>query len=274
MLEDFGSSLLEKVSSLPESKELTVAVRNLKLNYKTSITKKPNFKEAIVHLGRGEKTAITIEALKGVSFDVHRGTVLGVIGANGAGKSTLMKAIAGLLPPTEGEIELRGKVSAMLSLGVGFNPNLSGRENVILGGLAAGLSRQEIDDSFARIVDFAELHDHIEMPMRTYSAGMYGRLGFAVATTINPEILIIDEALSTGDASFKEKSSQRIDDLANQAKTLIVVSHALGTIQELCTEVIWLDHGNLIKRGNPEEIVAAYTKFLNVGDIASVMEDF
>ena len=262
------------MSSLPESKELTIAVRNLRLHYKTNITKKPNFKEALLHFGRGEKTAITVEALKGISFEVHRGSVLGVIGANGAGKSTLMKAIAGLLPPTKGEIELRGKVSAMLSLGVGFNPNLSGRENVLLGGLAAGLSRNEIEENFARIVDFAELHDHIEMPMRTYSAGMYSRLGFAVATTINPEILLIDEALSTGDASFKEKSTQRIDDLANQAKTLVVVSHSLGTIQELCTEVIWLDHGNLVKHGNAEEVVAAYTNFLNVGESASVMEDF
>ncbi len=262
------------MSSLPESKELTVAVRGLKLHYKTNITKKPNFKEALLHFGRGEKTAITVEALKGVSFDIYKGTVLGVIGANGAGKSTLMKAIAGLLPPTAGEIELRGKVSAMLSLGVGFNPNLSGRENVVLGGLAAGLSRAEIEENFKKIVDFAELHDHIEMPMRTYSAGMYSRLGFAVATTINPEILLIDEALSTGDASFKEKSAQRIDDLAKQAKTLIVVSHALGTVQELCTDVIWLDHGKLVKRGKPGEIVADYTKFLNVGDLSAAIEDF
>ena len=262
------------MSSLPESNELTVAVRNLKLNYKTNVSKKPSFKEALLHFGRGEKTAITVEALKGVTFDVYRGTVLGVIGANGAGKSTLMKAIAGILPPTQGEIELRGKVSAMLSLGVGFNPNLSGRENVILGGLAAGLSRQVIEENFKQIVDFAELHDHIDMPMRTYSSGMYSRLGFSVATTINPEILLIDEALSTGDASFKEKSSQRIEDLAKQAKTLIVVSHALGTIQELCTDVVWLDHGNLIKTGKPDEIVAAYTKFLKVGNIASVLEDF
>ncbi len=262
------------MSSLPESNELTIGVRELKLHYKTNISKKPSFKEALVHLGRGDKTTITVEALKGVSFNVHRGTVLGVIGANGAGKSTLMKAIAGLLPPTEGEIELHGKVSAMLSLGVGFNANLSGRENVLLGGLAAGLSRQEIEDSFSKIVDFAELHDHIEMPMRTYSAGMYSRLGFAVATTINPEILLIDEALSTGDASFKEKSAQRIDELAEQAKTLVVVSHSLGTIQELCNEVIWLHHGNLVKQGKPEEVVAAYTHFLNVGETASVMEDF
>jgi len=259
------------VSSLPEFNELTVAVKNLKLNYKTNITKKPNFKEAVLHFGRGEKTAITVEALKG---DVHKGTVLGIIGANGAGKSTLMKAIAGLLPPTEGEIEIRGKVSAMLSLGVGFNPNLSGKENVVLGGLAAGLSRAEIDDNFSKIVDFAQLHDHIEMPMRTYSAGMYSRLGFAVATTINPEILLIDEALSTGDASFKEKSAARISELAQQAKTLIVVSHALATVQELCTDAIWLDHGNLIGRGTPEEVISAYTKFLNVGGAAIAMEDF
>jgi ABC-type polysaccharide/polyol phosphate transport system ATPase subunit len=262
------------VSSLPEFNELTVAVRNLKLNYKTNITKKPNFKEAVLHFGQGEKTAITVEALKGVSFDVHKGTVLGIIGANGAGKSTLMKAIAGLLPPSEGEIEVRGKVSAMLSLGVGFNPNLSGKENVLLGGLAAGLSRAEIDENFSRIVDFAGLHYHIEMPMRTYSAGMYSRLGFAVATTINPEILLIDEALSTGDASFKEKSAARISELAQQAKTLIVVSHALATVQELCTDAIWLDHGNLIGRGTPDEVISAYTKFLNVGGAAIAMEDF
>ena len=209
-----------------------------------------------------------------MSFDVHKGTVLGIIGANGAGKSTLMKAIAGLLPPSEGEIEIRGKVSAMLSLGVGFNPNLSGKENVVLGGLAAGLSRTEIDDNFSKIVDFAQLHGHIEMPMRTYSAGMYSRLGFAVATTINPEILLIDEALSTGDASFKEKSAARISELAQQAKTLIVVSHALATVQELCTDAIWLDHGNLIGRGSPDEVISAYTNFLNVGGAAIAMEDF
>ena len=206
---------------------------------------------------------ITLSFGKRVLFDevnvsFTKGNCYGIIGANGAGKSTLMKAIAGLLPPTEGEIELHGKVSAMLSLGVGFNPNLSGKENVVLGGLAAGLSRAEIDDNFSKIVDFAQLHDHIEMPMRTYSAGMYSRLGFAVATTINPEILLIDEALSTGDASFKEKSAARISELAQQAKTLIVVSHALATVQELCTDAIWLDHGNLVGRGSPDQMVHAY----------------
>ena len=262
------------MSSLQDSNNITISVKELSLTYKTLISRTPNFKEAIVHFGRGQKNVISVEALKSVSFDVEHGSVLGIIGANGAGKSTLMKAVAGLLPPTQGEIQITGKVSAMLSLGIGFNPNLSGRENVLLGGLASGLTKAEIAENFDAVVDFAELQDHIDMPMRTYSAGMYSRLGFAVATTINPEILLIDEALSAGDASFKEKSYQRIQDLAKQAKTLMVVSHALGTIQDLCTDVLWLDHGVVIKRGPAAEVIDAYTKHLHVGDIAAVLEDF
>jgi ABC-type polysaccharide/polyol phosphate transport system ATPase subunit len=253
---------------------VTISVQDLSLTYRTLVTRTPNFKEAIVRMGRGQKNVVTVEALKGVSFDVTNGTVLGIIGSNGAGKSTLMKSVAGLLPPSKGEIYIRGKVSSMLSLGIGFNPNLSGRENVLLGGLASGLTKAEIEENFDAVVEFAELQDHIDMPMRTYSAGMYSRLGFAVATTINPEILLIDEALSAGDASFKEKSYQRIEDLAKQAKTLMVVSHALSTIQELCTEVIWLDHGNLLKRGPADEVIGAYKEFLHVGDISAVLEDF
>lgn len=262
------------MSSLPDSNEVTISVENLGLTYKTRLTRTPNIKEAIVGLGRGVKSVVSIEALKGISFEVKHGTVLGIIGANGAGKSTLMKAVAGLLPPTSGEIKIRGQVSAMLSLGIGFNPNLSGRQNVLLGGLAAGLSRAQIEDSFDAVVDFAELRDHIDLPMRTYSAGMYSRLAFSVSTTINPEILVIDEALSAGDAAFKDKSYQRIQELADQAKTLLIVSHALATIQDLCNEVLWLDHGKIAMQGDPKEVTAAYTKFLHVGDINAVMEDF
>ena len=262
------------MSSLPDSNNITISVQDLSLTYKTLIARTPNFKEALVTFGRGQKSVVSVEALNSVSFDVAHGSVLGVIGANGAGKSTLMKAVAGLLPPTKGEIQIRGKVSAMLSLGIGFNPNLSGRENVLLGGLASGLTKAEIEDNYEAVVDFAELQDHIDMPMRTYSAGMYSRLGFAVATTINPEILLIDEALSAGDASFKEKSYQRIQDLAKQAKTLMVVSHALGTIKELCTDVLWLDHGKVIKRGPAAEVIDAYTEFLHVGDSSVTEEDF
>ena len=257
------------MSNLP-----TISVREVSLTYRSNVSKKPNIKEALTNMGRRQRTTVSIDALKGISFDVAQGTVLGIIGANGAGKSTLMKAIAGILPPTSGEIHLRGKVSAMLSLGVGFNANLTGRENVLLGGLAAGLSRDEIESNFQAVVDFADIGEHIDMPMRTYSAGMYGRLGFAVATTINPEILLIDEALSTGDAAFKEKSAQRINELCEQAKTLVIVSHGLGTIEELCTEALWLNSGKIAMQGKPEDAIEAYTKFLHVGTVPTSMEDF
>jgi ABC-type polysaccharide/polyol phosphate transport system ATPase subunit len=262
------------VSSLPASNSPVISIQDLYLSYKTNVSKKPNFKEALIGFGRGKKATRQIDALKGVSLDIYQGTVLGVIGANGAGKSTLMKAVAGILPPSKGEIHIQGKVSAMLSLGVGFNPNLTGRENVYLGGLAAGLSSEEIDESFEAVLDFADIGDHIDMPMRTYSAGMYGRLGFAVATTIQPEILVIDEALSAGDAAFKEKSSDRIQELCRQAKTLLVVSHGLSTIEEICTDAIWLDHGNLMMTGKPKAVIDAYTEFLHVGDASASREDF
>lgn len=262
------------MSSLPASKSPVISIQDLYLSYKTNVSKKPNIKEALVGFGRGKKSTKQIDALKGINLDIYQGTVLGVIGSNGAGKSTLMKAVAGILPPSKGEIRIQGKVSAMLSLGVGFNPNLTGRENVYLGGLAAGLSSQEIDENFEEVLDFADIGEHIDMPMRTYSAGMYGRLGFAVATTIHPEILVIDEALSAGDAAFKEKSSIRIQELCRQAKTLLVVSHGLGTIEEICTEAIWLDHGTIMMTGQPTEVVGAYTEFLHVGDASASREDF
>lgn len=230
--------------------------------------------EAIRNLGRGARSTREINALKDISFDVHAGTVLGVVGANGAGKSTLMRTIGGIIPPTAGEVEVHGDVSAMLSLGVGFNPGLSGRENVFLGGLAAGLSRSDVEERYDDIVAFAELGEFIDMPMRTYSAGMYGRLAFAVATSMDPDILIIDEALSTGDASFKVKSGNRIQELCEEVRTLLIVSHALGTIEQLCNDAIWLHKGELILRDEPSRVIEAYKKFLQVGDVATVMEDF
>ena len=230
--------------------------------------------EAIRNLGRRSRSTKEILALKKISFDVKAGTVLGVVGANGAGKSTLMRTIGGIIPPTSGEVEVYGDVSAMLSLGVGFNPGLSGRENIFLGGLAAGLSREEVVEKYDKIVAFAELEEFIDMPMRAYSAGMYGRLAFSVATSMNPDILIIDEALSTGDASFKEKSGKRIQELCEEVRTLLIVSHALGTVEQLCNDAIWLHKGELILRDEPKTVIEAYKRFLNVGDVATVMEDF
>ena len=252
---------------------IAVSVQDLSLTYTTSIDKKPTLKARLKSLGRGKKHTRTVEALKGVTLDVHYGTVLGIIGSNGAGKSSLMRVISGIVPPTKGRVEVYGSVSTLLALGVGFNPAMTGRENVYLGGLAAGMSQAEIDDKFEAIAAFSELGEAIDAPMRTYSSGMFARLAFSVAAIVEPDILIVDEALSTGDAKFKEKSLNRMKELRTADRALILVSHALATIEDLCNEVIWLNKGQLMARGKPADVIAEYQKFMNVGKSASSDED-
>ena len=203
------------MSSLSASKPARIRVEDVSVTYRTSLDRNPTLKGTLRKLGRRERIIREIEALKGVSFEVPHGKVMGVVGANGAGKSTLMRAVAGILPPTSGRIEVQGRVSTLLSLGVGFNRKLTGRENVVLGGLAAGLTRAQLREKYDEIVAFAELEDFMDMPMRTYSSGMYGRLAFAVAVTMEPDILIIDEALSVGDARFRRKSFNRMRKLCS-----------------------------------------------------------
>ena len=252
-----------------------IIVDDLHITYKVNLERKNSLKNALVKGMKGEKVNYReVRALRGVTFDVPKGQCTGVIGANGAGKSTLMRAVAGILPPTKGRIEIDGKVSTLLALGVGFNTALTGRENVVLGGLAAGLTRAEVKAKFDEIAAFADLGDFIDMPMRTYSSGMFSRLAFSVSVHMEPDILIIDEALSAGDAKFKERAGQKMSELMGTAGTMLLVSHALGTIQELSDEVIWLHKGRLIKRGEPKEICDAYLEFLKVGDDSIVMEDF
>jgi len=220
----------------------------------------------VTRLGRREKIVREIEAVRNVSFDVPHGEVLGIVGANGAGKSTLVRTIAGILPPSEGRVEIHGRVSTLLALGVGFNKKLSGRDNVVLGGLAAGLKRGQLAEKYDDIVAFAELEDFMDMPMRTYSSGMYGRLAFAVAVTMHPDILIIDEALSVGDARFRKKSFERMRELCGEDRTILLVSHALASIEKLCDECIWMDKGRLRMWDEPSAVVEAYTDFLGVRD--------
>ena len=233
------------------------------------------FKTAVMRAGRGERRRIReIRAVNNLSLDIPHGSVLGIVGANGAGKSTLMRTIAGILPPTEGRVIVNGRVSTLLALGVGFNGSLTGRDNITLGGLASGLTREQIEAKFDEIAEFADLPDEfIDMPMRTYSSGMYGRLAFAVAVTMNPDILLIDEALSAGDAKFKEKSFNKMRELVGQARTIIIVSHALATLTELCDSAIWMHKGELVAKGNPQEITDHYLEFLNVGKVPSALED-
>ena len=227
--------------------------------------------DVVKSYGKGE-TAVT--ALAGVSFEVPRGQFVAVMGPSGSGKSTLMRCIAGILSPTEGRVIVNGKISTLLALGVGFNPALSGRDNIILGGLASGLNMEEISQKTDEIAEFAALPDgFIDLPVRTYSSGMYGRLSFAVAVSMTPDILLLDEALSAGDAAFKEKSFERMRQLCAEARTILIVSHALATVTDLCDTAVWMHKGSMVAKGKPDEIVDSYLKFLNVGSLPSSYED-
>jgi ABC-type polysaccharide/polyol phosphate transport system ATPase subunit len=261
------------VSSLSVSERPRIRVEDVHVTYRTSMEKRPTLRGTISRLGRGETIIKEVQALKGVSFEVPHGQVLGVVGANGAGKSTLMRTVAGILPPNAGRIEVDGRVSTLLALGVGFNKDLSGRDNVVLGGLAAGLSREQLADKYDEIVDFAELEEFMDMPMRTYSSGMYGRLAFSVAVNMDPDILLIDEALSVGDARFRRKSFRKMRELIRQDRTILLVSHALGSIEELCDAAIWIDKGELRMWDSPDAVVEAYAEFLGVKEDAVTMED-
>jgi ABC-type polysaccharide/polyol phosphate transport system ATPase subunit len=261
------------VSSLSGSSAPSIVVDDVSVTYRTTFERRPTLRGMVKRMGRGERVVREIEAVKHVSFEVPHGTVLGIVGANGAGKSTLVRTIAGILPPTQGRIDVFGRVSTLLALGVGFNKELSGRDNVRLGGLAAGLERDRLEEKYEEIVKFAELGDFMDMPMRTYSSGMYGRLAFSVAVNMDPDILLIDEALSVGDARFRRKSANKMRELCSQAHTIVLVSHALGSIRELCHQAIWMDHGVMRMWDEPEAVVDAYTEFLEVGQDAVTLED-
>ncbi len=261
------------MSSLSASREPAIRVEDLSITYRTSIDRKPTLKSTLTRLGRRERVIHEIEAVKNVSFEVPRGSVLGIVGANGAGKSTLVRSIAGILPPTSGRVEVNGRVSTLLALGVGFNRKLTGHENVILGGLAAGLTREQLDAKYKQIVRFAELQKFMDLPMRMYSSGMYGRLAFSVAVHMEPDILLIDEALSVGDARFKRKSFRKMQKLCAEDRTIVLVSHALQSIKDLCDHAIWMHEGELRMWDEPDAVIDAYTEFLEVGEDALTMED-
>jgi ABC-type polysaccharide/polyol phosphate transport system ATPase subunit len=261
------------VSSLSVSERTAISVEDVSVTYRTSLERAPTLKSTMLKLGRREKIVREIEAVKHVTFDVPHGEVLGIVGANGAGKSTLVRTVAGILPPSSGRVEVHGRVSTLLALGVGFNKKLSGRENVVLGGLAAGLKRGQLAEKYDDIVEFAELEEFMDLPMRTYSSGMYGRLAFAVAVMMEPDILLIDEALSVGDARFRRKCARKMRELCSEDRTVVLVSHSLGTIQDLADHAIWMDHGQMRMWDDPETVVNAYTEFLEVEQNAVTLED-
>jgi len=247
-----------------EDIEPAVAVEELWIRYRTQVESDVKLKDRL--LG-GKKVARyrEIEAVRGVSFEVPAGSVYGVIGHNGAGKSTLFRTIAGILAPSEGRVVVNGRVTPLLSLGVGFNSELTGRENILLGGLATGLHPDEIMDHYDEVVAFAELGDALGYPMKTYSSGMFARLGFAVASHLDPDILLIDEALSAGDARFKKRCSDKLVDLCGHDCTVMIISHGLQLVSMLAERCVWLEHGQVRKEGPAEDVVDAY---LNSEDLA------
>lgn len=216
------------------------------------------FKELIPALISGKKAHQYTWALKNVSLDVEKGEAIGIIGKNGSGKSTLLKLIAGVSQATKGDIKINGSVAPLIELGAGFHPELTGRENIFLNATILGLKRKQIEENFQKIVDFAELWDFIDQPIKHYSSGMYLRLAFAVAIHINPEILLIDEILAVGDLNFQQKCLQQMTKFKENGTTIIFVSHSLKEVISFCTKVYYIDQGEIVAVGKPKEICDLY----------------
>jgi ABC-type polysaccharide/polyol phosphate transport system ATPase subunit len=200
----------------------------------------------------------TFPALRGVSFSVPKGCTYGIIGRNGSGKSTLLKCVAGITRPNEGTIRVDGRISALIELGAGFHPEISGRENVFINGIMLGLSKREIQRRFDEIVEFAELRDFIDAPVKTYSSGMYMRLGFAVAIHVDPDVLLIDEVLAVGDQAFTAKCIDKFAEFRRRNKTILLVTHSLDLVERFCDRALWLDKGKTLAEGEPKRVVASY----------------
>ena len=225
------------------SSSSAIQVRNLSKSYQLYNQPIDRLKQ---FLWRGKKQFYTeFSALKTIDFDIHRGEVIGIVGRNGSGKSTLLQLICGTLTPTHGEVKVNGRIAALLELGAGFNPEFTGRENVFMSGVIMGLSEAEISQRFDDIVDFSGIAAFIDQPVKTYSSGMYVRLAFSVAINVDPDILVIDEALSVGDGAFSRKSFDRIMTLKNQGKTILFCSHSLYQVEVLCNRAIWLNNGKM-----------------------------
>jgi ABC-2 type transport system ATP-binding protein/lipopolysaccharide transport system ATP-binding protein len=235
-----------------------IEVREASMRYRVHKSRRRSLRETVFRTLLRRDEVIDIWALKGVSFDLERGGSLGIIGDNGAGKSTLCLLLSQIMSPTSGSVEVDGRVSALLTLGVGFQPDLTGLDNIFLNGIYLGFTRGEIQEKYDEIVEFSELGEYIDLPVRTYSSGMRARLAFSIAASIKPEILIIDELMGVGDRKFNQKSVARMKGLIQESKALVVVSHSMRTIRDLCSRVVWLDKGQIAAQGPTEEVVSKY----------------
>lgn len=235
-----------------------IEVRNVSKKFRLYKERNQSLKSALLR----RKTSVHEDfwALKNVSLEIQNGETFGLVGNNGSGKSTLLKCLAKILYPNSGDIVMRGRVAALLEVGSGFHPELSGRENIYLNGSILGMTKKEIESKFDSIVDFSGVREFIDQPVKNYSSGMYVRLGFSVAIHVNPDILLVDEVLAVGDESFQAKCFEKFREFREAGKTVVIVSHALGSMVDMCDRVAWIDQGTLHTVGEPGEVVAAYRR--------------
>lgn len=251
------SEASSETNQIPFSQPI-IQLENVSVSYRLPSERIGTFKEYAIRKLQRKIKITKFWALTDISLQINRGEVFGLIGNNGAGKSTMLKVISKVLKPTKGRVVVYGKIAPLLELGAGFHPELSGRENIFLNGALLGYSRSEMESVFDEIVEFSELEQFINSPVRTYSSGMYARLGFAVATAHVPEILILDEILSVGDEAFQRKCNHRMKNFQQAGTTVLMVSHALDMLEGMCNRIAWIDHGKLQKIGEPQEVIAAY----------------
>lgn len=237
-----------------------IEVNDVSMRFRMNTDRIMSLKEFVTASLSGKMKYSEFTALNHVSFTVRKGETVGLIGHNGAGKSTMLKVISGILQPTEGSVVTRGNIVPMLELGSGFDMELSGRENIFLNGAILGYSEEFLREKYDEIVEFSELGDFIEMPIRNYSSGMMARLAFSVAAEVQPEILIVDEILSVGDANFQEKSRKRMMEMMSGGTTVLFVSHNMQQVREMCNRVVWLEHGTVQMLGDTQEICDEYAK--------------
>ena len=243
-----------------EDREIAIDVKNLEISYRC--LKSFSIRKSLFQL---KKSKVEVyEAVRDVSFQVPKGEIMGMVGRNGSGKSTMLRAIAGIIAPDSGTIDLHGHNVSLMSIGVGFQKKLSGRENILLSGMLLGFSEKQVRDKMDEIIKFAELGRFIDMPVKTYSSGMYSKLAFSITAVLESDIMLIDEVLSVGDAKFKKKSYRKMKELiSNKNRTVVIVSHSSETLRKLCTTLMWLHNGKIRMLGKTDEVLDAYEKFMN-----------